>query len=158
MRWEVEGRFKKEGTYVYLWLIHVDVWQRLTQYCKAITLQLKINNNNNKKDGTRQREHGQEGKVRGQGRNRKSPWPVQASLQPCSPALTPLPPHPCLLSLLRKERQEEETRKREENKKCIKEKMEKKKTASKREGFNDLCTALKVRKRKKISTKITLHA
>ena len=21
------GRFKREGTYVYLWLIHVDVWQ-----------------------------------------------------------------------------------------------------------------------------------
>ena len=25
-----------------LWLIHVDVWQKPTQYCKAITLQLKI--------------------------------------------------------------------------------------------------------------------
>ena len=36
----VEG-FKKEGTYVYLWLIHVDVWQRPTQYCKAIILQSK---------------------------------------------------------------------------------------------------------------------
>ena len=33
-----EGR-----TYVYLWLIHVDIWQTSTQYCKAITLQLKIN-------------------------------------------------------------------------------------------------------------------
>ena len=29
------------GTYVYLWLIHVDVWQKLTQYYKAIILQLK---------------------------------------------------------------------------------------------------------------------
>ena len=38
MRWEVEGRFKKEGTYVYLWLIHVDVWQKPTQYCKAVIL------------------------------------------------------------------------------------------------------------------------
>ena len=37
------GRFKREGTYVYLWLIHVDVWQKPTQYCKAIILQLKIN-------------------------------------------------------------------------------------------------------------------
>ena len=27
--------------YIYLWLIHVDVWQKLTQYCKAIILQLK---------------------------------------------------------------------------------------------------------------------
>ena len=28
---------------MYLWLTHVDVWQKPTQYCKAITLQLKIN-------------------------------------------------------------------------------------------------------------------
>ena len=28
---------------MYLWLIHVDVWQKLTQYYKAIILQLKIN-------------------------------------------------------------------------------------------------------------------
>ena len=34
---------QKEGTYVYLWQIHVDVWQKPTQYCKAIILQLKIN-------------------------------------------------------------------------------------------------------------------
>ena len=40
---EVGGRFKREGTYVYLWLIHVDVWQKPTQYCRAIILQLKIN-------------------------------------------------------------------------------------------------------------------
>ena len=26
-----------------LWLIHVDVWQKLTQYCRTIILQLKIN-------------------------------------------------------------------------------------------------------------------
>ena len=37
------GRFKREKTYVYLWLNHVDVWQKPTQYCKAIILQLKIN-------------------------------------------------------------------------------------------------------------------
>ena len=42
MGWEVEGRFKRERTYVYLWLIRVDVWQNPTQYCKAIILQLKI--------------------------------------------------------------------------------------------------------------------
>ena len=34
---------QEEGTYVYLWLIHVDVWQKPTQYCKAIILQLKVN-------------------------------------------------------------------------------------------------------------------
>ena len=37
------GKFKREETYVRLWLIHVDVWQKPTQYCKAIILQLKIN-------------------------------------------------------------------------------------------------------------------
>ena len=44
MGWEVGRRFKREGTYVYLWLIHVAIWQKPTQYCKAIILQLKINN------------------------------------------------------------------------------------------------------------------
>ena len=33
---------KREGTYVYLWLIHVVRWQKPTHYCKAIILQLKI--------------------------------------------------------------------------------------------------------------------
>ena len=28
------------GTHVYLWLIHVDVWQKSSQYCKVIILQL----------------------------------------------------------------------------------------------------------------------
>ena len=47
---EVGGRFKREGTYVHLWLIHVDVWQKSNQYCKAIIFQLKIiKNNRNKK-------------------------------------------------------------------------------------------------------------
>ena len=36
--------FKREGTLVYLQLIHVDVWQKPTQYCKAIILRLKIKN------------------------------------------------------------------------------------------------------------------
>ena len=31
--------------YVYLWMIHVDVWQKTTKFCKAIILQLKINEN-----------------------------------------------------------------------------------------------------------------
>jgi len=38
---EMGGRFKREGTYVYLWLIHVDIWQKATKFCKAIILQLK---------------------------------------------------------------------------------------------------------------------
>ena len=37
--WEVGGSF---GTWVYLWLILVDVWQKTTKFCKAIILQLKI--------------------------------------------------------------------------------------------------------------------
>ena len=43
MGWEVGGGFKREGTYVYQWLIHADIWQKPTQHCKAIILQLKIN-------------------------------------------------------------------------------------------------------------------
>ena len=34
-------KFKREGTYIYLWLIHVDVWTK-SQYCKAIILQVKL--------------------------------------------------------------------------------------------------------------------
>ena len=37
----VGGRFKREGIYVYVQLIHFVVQQELTQYCKAIILQLK---------------------------------------------------------------------------------------------------------------------
>ena len=33
----------KEGTYVYQRLIHVDVWQKPTQYYKAVILYRKIN-------------------------------------------------------------------------------------------------------------------
>ena len=41
---EVGGvQFKREGTYVYLWLIHADAWQKPTQFCKAVIFQLKIN-------------------------------------------------------------------------------------------------------------------
>ena len=42
--WGGEGGervFRREGTHVYLWLIHVDVWRKLSQYCKVIILQLK---------------------------------------------------------------------------------------------------------------------
>jgi len=33
------GRFKREGIYVYLWLIHVEVGQKTAKFCKAIILQ-----------------------------------------------------------------------------------------------------------------------
>ena len=37
-RW---GRVQDRGTHVYLWLIHVDGWQKQPQYFKVIILQLK---------------------------------------------------------------------------------------------------------------------
>ena len=43
--WYMGGKFKREGAYVYLWLMHSNVKQRPTQYCQAIILQLKINLN-----------------------------------------------------------------------------------------------------------------
>jgi len=39
-----EGRTRKlrrEGICVYLWLIPIVVWQKLTQHCKAIILQFR---------------------------------------------------------------------------------------------------------------------
>ena len=37
--WERDGReFKREGIYVYLWLIDVEVYQKTTEFCKAIIL------------------------------------------------------------------------------------------------------------------------
>ena len=38
---EVERNFKREGAYVYLWLIHAEVRQKTAKFCKAIILQLK---------------------------------------------------------------------------------------------------------------------
>ena len=56
------GRFKREGTYVYLRLIHVDVLQKSTQYYKAIILQLKINKFTFKKVIRQKRRLGRVGK------------------------------------------------------------------------------------------------
>ena len=42
---EMRGRFKREGIYVYLWLIHVELLQKTTKFCKAIILQLKKKTN-----------------------------------------------------------------------------------------------------------------
>ena len=36
---EMGRRLKREGIYVYLWLIHVEVWQKTAKFCKAIMLQ-----------------------------------------------------------------------------------------------------------------------
>ena len=38
-----EGRrFKRKGTYVYVRLIHVVVWQKPTEHCKSIIHELKF--------------------------------------------------------------------------------------------------------------------
>ena len=39
---EVGEGFRIMGTHVHPWLIHVDVWQKTPQYCKVISLQLKL--------------------------------------------------------------------------------------------------------------------
>ena len=44
------GKFKKEGTHVYFWQIHVVERQKPTGHCKAIILQLKINLKTEKKN------------------------------------------------------------------------------------------------------------
>ena len=46
----MERRFKREGIYVYLWLIHIDVRQKPTQLCKAIILRLQLKKKINPKD------------------------------------------------------------------------------------------------------------
>ena len=37
--WKMGWRFQREGTYVFLWLIRVDVWQKPAQYFEANILQ-----------------------------------------------------------------------------------------------------------------------
>ena len=41
---ELGSAFRMGRTHVNLWPIHVDVWQTPSQYCKVITLQLKLIN------------------------------------------------------------------------------------------------------------------
>ena len=40
---DVGGGFGTRG-HVHKWLIHVNIWQKLPQYCKVISLQLKLIN------------------------------------------------------------------------------------------------------------------
>ena len=37
MGWEVGRRLKREETYVYLWQIHVDVWQKQHNIVKQLS-------------------------------------------------------------------------------------------------------------------------
>ena len=44
------GSFQKEGIYVYLWLIHVSVWQKPSQYCNyPLIKNKKLKNREGKK-------------------------------------------------------------------------------------------------------------
>ena len=45
MGWKVGGSIKRDGICVYLGLIHIFVWQKPSQHCKEIILQLKIKKN-----------------------------------------------------------------------------------------------------------------
>ena len=46
-RWEGGSGW---GTHVHPWLIHVNVWQKPPQYCKVISLQLKLKQNKQTKN------------------------------------------------------------------------------------------------------------
>jgi len=50
--WGGEGgeRGFRMGGHVHPWLIHVNVWQKPPQYCKVISLQLKVINSFFKKE------------------------------------------------------------------------------------------------------------
>ena len=50
----VGRRLRREGTYVYLWLIHVAVCKKPRQYCKVIILQIKKKKENNVPKYTRE--------------------------------------------------------------------------------------------------------
>ena len=55
MGWEVGGSFRRERTYVSLWLIHV-VRQKPTRHCKAVTLQLNFKEKNRWGNVSREKE------------------------------------------------------------------------------------------------------
>ena len=46
---EIGRRFGRKGTWAYLWLIPVDIWQQTIKFCKAIILQLKKQSDNKNK-------------------------------------------------------------------------------------------------------------
>ena len=48
------GWFKREGTYVYLWLIHAVVRQKPIQHCKAIILQIKKKRKKSRRQGSKE--------------------------------------------------------------------------------------------------------
>ena len=55
-------RFRREGPWVYPWLILVALWQKITKFCKAIILQLK---NKVARSGKKKKEIGSSEKIWG---------------------------------------------------------------------------------------------
>ena len=53
----------------YLWLIHVDVWQKPTQYCKAIILQFKKQIEKKRESACNAEDTGDLGSIHGWGRS-----------------------------------------------------------------------------------------
>ena len=43
--WREKGYSRRKEHNVYIWLIHIVIWQKSTQHCEAIIIQLKINFN-----------------------------------------------------------------------------------------------------------------
>ena len=89
------GRFKREETYVYLWLIHAVVRQKPIQHCKAIILQIKKKKKEVQETGQQRGMEKSEGMFGGEGRasyveagpgcRTSSGWPPEAaSDSPCS--------------------------------------------------------------------------
>ena len=94
------GGFMRKGTYVYLWLIHADIWQKRTQYCKTIILQLKINKSGEKKEQTGPPSQWLSGKgftcecrrhgvIPNPGRTHKVPEDSEQLLSPCATITEP---------------------------------------------------------------------
>jgi len=41
MGWKVGWRFKREETYVCIWLIHVEEWQKSSKHCNSLPIKIK---------------------------------------------------------------------------------------------------------------------
>ena len=42
MEWEVGWRLRREEIYVYIWLTHVEGWQKSSQHCNSLPIKNKI--------------------------------------------------------------------------------------------------------------------
>ena len=37
-----EGQFRMDMTHVYLWLVHIDIWQKPSQYCNYPSIKINL--------------------------------------------------------------------------------------------------------------------